>query len=630
MRIRIMFDTSATVVVTAAVVAALALPVTTTAQSAHLPRIVNGLNSHSFATTGALMKSSAGGPIDANTADSWCSGTLIGCQTFLTAAHCVFGDLDPSHYWVFLQHSGISAASSVTVHPNYTDAGFPEFDVAVIKLAAPVAGIDPTELATSSPPIGTTGTIAGFGQTSGSPGDYGIKRQGNVITTDCSGVLSGLGNTELVCWQFTNPVGAPGVDSNTCNGDSGGPLFVDLGAGEVVAGVTSGGINGSCLATDNSYDANVATWSSFISSQLGADSTTVCGGLPAVGSINVNVIGNDGNLSATNLDDALTINVTGTPNEMRVTLKGEDNGSLDVNFYVKQGPSAGPANFDCKSDGNANVGTCIFAAPAAGQWTVLVERASGSGEYQVTTSIFGGDPAVCGNNIIEGGEQCDGTDPGACPTGTCGIDCACPAPVCGNDIAEAGEQCDGTDPGTCPTGTCGSGCACPAPVCGNNIAEAGEQCDGSDDSACPGACDASCTCPATCNIDDLFVRRGRADAKRFSWKAQLINFSGAYDGLDPRNGFVFTVFQGPISAMANIPSGDPGWARSKPAKGRYKWKGLIGGIRAVKVTDKSFKKGVWQITVKGKHVPGADQLDVISFFADVQLDMDGTCASGQY
>ncbi len=109
---------STTLLVATAIAAALVLSPAATAQAqANLPRIVNGLNSHSFATTGALMKSS-GGPIDANNAGSWCSGTLIGCQTFLTAAHCVFDDLDPSHYWVFLQHAGTSAATSVTIHPS--------------------------------------------------------------------------------------------------------------------------------------------------------------------------------------------------------------------------------------------------------------------------------------------------------------------------------------------------------------------------------------------------------------------------------------------------------------------------------------------------------------------------------
>lgn len=556
------------------------------------PRIVNGLNSHGFPTTGALMYPGLPTNINSSNADSWCSGTLIGCETFLTAAHCVEDSSNPAHYWVFLQHAGIRTVTSLVSHSSYS---FPEADVAVLKLGAPVEGIDPTEINTTmSPSFGTDGTIAGFGQTTGSAGDYGIKRYGNVETNDCTGLVGGLGNTELVCWTFANPIGPPGDDSNTCNGDSGGPLFVDFGGGDVVAGITSGGSAGSCLATDNSYDANVYTYRSFIQTQLGADSTSTCGSLGAVGDPTVTVIGNDGNLSAGNPDDTITINVTGTPQEMRVTLKGEDNGSLDVNFYVKQGAGAGPGSFDCKADTGSNVGACIFASPAPGTWGVFVERASGSGEYQVTTTLFGTDPPICGNNIKESGEDCDGTDDGEC------------------------------------SGLCQTDCMCPAPVCGNNILEAGEQCDGTDDAACPGQCDGSCACPVTCHEDALFIRRGRSNAKRFVWKGEINNFGGEFDGIDPRNQFELVVSQGGDSVSISIPALDPGWEKSKPEKGRYVWKGDIGGITRVKLIDRSATRGIWKWKVKGKEVPGAELLDVIHFFADVEMTVDGVCGNGVY
>ena len=561
------------------------------------PRIVNGINSHDFPTTGALMYNLSGGAINENNANSWCTGTLIGCETFLTAAHCVEDDQTAANYWVFLQHAGVRTVTSVTSHPSYTSGGFPEFDIAVLKLGAPVNGIAPTAInESSSPPAGTAGQIVGFGQTDGSAGDYGIKRAGDVITADCAGVIGGLGNTELVCWQFTNPVGPPGDDSNTCNGDSGGPLFVDLGSGEVVAGVTSGGNNGTCLATDDSYDSNVFTYRSFVNGELGSDSTSSCGGLPPVGDPTVTVIGFDGNLSGGNADDSLSVNVTGTPSELRITLKGEDNGSLNVDFFVKEGTGAGPGDFDCNSDGSANVGECIFASPSAGEWSVFVERAGGSGEYQVTASIFGGDPPVCGNDIIEPGEECDGTDPGSCPTSACDLDCTCPDPVCGNDIVETGEQCDGTD-----------------------------------DSACPGQCDGSCTCPATCNTGDLFVTRMKSDVKRFHVKMELNNFGGTYDGLDPRNQFLMPVTQGGGAVLVDIPALDVGWAKSKPVKGRYKWKGVANGISRVKATDRSATRGTWKIQVKGKDVPGAGGIDLADpTLINVQLNMDGVCTETDY
>jgi hypothetical protein len=54
----------------------------------------------------------------------------------------------------------------------------------------------------------------------------------------------------------------------------------------------------------------------------------------------------------------------------------------------------------------------------------------------------------CGNEVIDGGEECDGNAPSACP-GTCTIDCTCP--VCGDDSTnQSNEECDGLDDAACP------------------------------------------------------------------------------------------------------------------------------------------------------------------------------------
>jgi hypothetical protein len=392
------------------------------------PRIVNGVVSYDFPTTGQLLygyDTLPPGPIDDDNQISWCSGTLIGCETFLTASHCVEDDPDPGHYRVFLQHAGVFDVVSVARHPSYTSGGFPEFDVAVLKLAAPVTSINPTEINSAlNPPIGTIGTIAGFGRSGGAAEDYGIKRAGLVETSDCTGLLAGLGNTEIVCWDFLSPIGPAGADSNTCNGDSGGPLFADLGGGEVVVGVTSGGANGLCLPTDYSYDANVYAYRAFIASALGADSTASCGGLPAVGDPAVLVGGESATLGSFVSSKSSVVHVTGTPDELRFALNGE-NPDFDVDFYVKEGLGVSTVDFDCKSDAVSNFGECIFPAPAAGPWSVLVRRFSGSGIYQLTTTIIGGDPPVCGNNLAEFGEECDGTDDAEC-LGSCTSSCSCP------------------------------------------------------------------------------------------------------------------------------------------------------------------------------------------------------------
>ncbi len=558
-------------------------------------RIVNGLKSQAFPTTGALLYSTGGNITTANATTS-CSGTLIGCSTFLTAAHCVIDDAVASHYWVYLQHGGIAHVSSVTYNPSYDPNGGGR-DVAIVKLSSPVTGIKPMKFNSThnlqAIGVGLVGTIAGFGQTSGSGNDYGIKRYGLVSTAHCdTGVTGGEGDDVLVCWNYQSPVGSPGTDSNTCNGDSGGPLFADFSGVTEVVGVTSYGTSNNCLPTDNSVDASVFHNASWITTRLGADSTSTCGGIPAVGDAGVTQTSNSGSLGSGNLDDAFEVTLTGTPSLVRFTLNGTDNGSFNPDLFVKQGTGASASNYDCKSDGTTMYGACELASPAAGTWSVFVKRTAGSGEYQVTTTVFGGSAPVCGNDVVESGEECDGTADAACP------------------------------------GQCEVGCTCPAPVCGNNVVESGEECDGTADAACPGQCNGSCNCAASgCSSGDLYGLLLATGSTRFTYKAELGDPVGDYAALDPRNGFGLSVVDGAASVHVEIPTGDPGWAKSKPLGHRFSWKGdgTLDGLRQVKLQYKSTSRGdFWVVNVKGKGVPGASSLN-LGHVLDFELTVDGTC-----
>jgi len=143
-------------------------------------RIVNGVSTQGQPTTGALLFPVGSG------FSLVCSGTLIGCQSFLTAAHCVcpgtsFCTPDPASFAVYLQHGGIFSVSAAAVAPGY-QFGVAE-DVAVLTLASPATGVPPTPINTqASPAPGTRGIIAGFGITGGSKDDAGLLRQGQVTT----------------------------------------------------------------------------------------------------------------------------------------------------------------------------------------------------------------------------------------------------------------------------------------------------------------------------------------------------------------------------------------------------------------------------------------------------------------
>src|SRR5262245_57498918 len=86
-----------------------------------LPRIVNGTYTSLYPSPGALLFGS-----DPSSAGTWCTATLIGCDTFLTAAHCVCDrsgpqcqSLDPVSRLVFLQHVGFAQIASIVVPPEY-------------------------------------------------------------------------------------------------------------------------------------------------------------------------------------------------------------------------------------------------------------------------------------------------------------------------------------------------------------------------------------------------------------------------------------------------------------------------------------------------------------------------------
>lgn len=292
---------------------------------------------------------------------------------------------NPGDYKVFLAHGGLFAVQSITVRPDFS---FPIGDVAIVKLAKPVNGIRPSEINTTQAPVfGTPGTIVGFGRSGGTSFDYGLKRYGAVTTGACPPLVS---PTTSVCWTFEAPIGPPGSDSNTCNADSGGPLFVDFGAGPRVAGVASGGTTSNCLATDHSYDANVYTYRNWTLDNAGADlDNPVCGALPQVGDAGAVSTDIQGSLSSTAPDGRASFGVPAATTLLRVGMNAIDDGVANFDLYVKQGTPPTTTSFDCARIGSAQFGVCDFGAPAAGTWHVLVHRVAGSGSYQVTATRFG-------------------------------------------------------------------------------------------------------------------------------------------------------------------------------------------------------------------------------------------------
>lgn len=90
----------------------------------------------------------------------------------------------------------------------------------------------------------------------------------------------------------------------------------------------------------------------------------------------------------------------------------------------------------------------------------------------------------CGNNVIEGDEECDNPDHPGC-TSTCTL------PLCGNGEVDDGEACDPPNDTTCNIN-------CELSECGNGEVEVGEECDDGnevDGDGCSDSCELSCLIP---------------------------------------------------------------------------------------------------------------------------------------
>lgn len=171
-----------------------------------------------------------------------CTGTLVSDRVVLTAAHCLENGEQPGQLRVRLGDDIYGPGTSYEVerygvHPKYCGSD-PEvckvdvWDYGYVVLREPVVGVTPArplvtqEAWDEAMAVDAPVTLVGFGDNEQPLA--GIKREVEAPIVQFS--PSGL--------EFQ----AGGMGLDTCSGDSGGPVFVTLGSGEVLlAGVTSRG-----------------------------------------------------------------------------------------------------------------------------------------------------------------------------------------------------------------------------------------------------------------------------------------------------------------------------------------------------------------------------------------------------
>ena len=161
-----------------------------------------------------------------------CTGTALARDLVLTAAHCVTPDM---RIKVF-QTGQTIAVRGIARHPRFDPAAYSASrataDVALIKLAAPLAElVIPAKLAASRRvTAGETLTVAGFGVTAaGTDRGLGVPHMATLAVTGKPGAL------QIRLYDLAGRNARAGLGA--CTGDSGAPAFEP--ASEAVIGVVS-------------------------------------------------------------------------------------------------------------------------------------------------------------------------------------------------------------------------------------------------------------------------------------------------------------------------------------------------------------------------------------------------------
>jgi len=355
------------------------------------PLIANGLASAAWPEVGVLLTSSG-----------TCTVTAIGCRAALTAAHCVCSAsgsgapcgtgeslVDPADAVVLLPQAGVLGVEAISISPGY------EFgiagDVAVLSLSRPLRGVRPRAINEAlRPAVDTSATIVGYGATGEGTVDAGIKRTGAVTTASCSAL--GVPAASHVCWVFAAPLGPAGTDSNTCSGDSGGPLLADLGAGLTLVGVHSGGSLAGCdLLPTVGFDTDVFVERGWIRSVAGVDlDEQRCGDGPQAGDPEVTTLAFAGTAASQSFHD---FTIPAGVKRLRVALNGELDPASDLDLYARLGARPTTSAFDCDSVFAGSFEYCEIADPAPGSGHVLVRRNGSTSAYQVTVTLLPEDPS---------------------------------------------------------------------------------------------------------------------------------------------------------------------------------------------------------------------------------------------